>query len=357
MRRSATILRSLQIAAIAAIVLLGAPKTAYASLVLTSAGIADGFSLSRVTTLPTYCCASYGAFGSAILGNGNLVVNGYSADRINTVNYVFTDIDGQTPAAALSTRPWNDGAYASGLASLSGVVYGTHYSDKTTRVVNADGSEGAIVSNVGRGGIGASLARNSLLVATDAGVEEIDLLNHNPATNYRVVVDAPGLQVDGVTVSPNGQTVFAVIRGRVFGYNISTGAKVSDSGPVSGVDGAGVIVGGVFDGDLVLNTNFGQVFLLNPLTNDLTLIADHGSRGDYVGFDTSNGTLFLSQSNELDRLALKDASIGGGGGGKTPEPSTGALLMAVLLGLLLLASKSGSRGALATRQLGRANSK
>jgi hypothetical protein len=59
----------------------------------------------------------------------------------------------------------------------------------------------------------------------------------------------------------------------------------------------------------------------------VTLIASGGTRGDFVSSDTSNGTLFLSQTERIDRLSCgKDCSIGGGGGGPgVPEPGTLAL--------------------------------
>lgn len=315
-------------AALAVASALALPQAASAALQLTAAGIADGFTLTTVTTMPQN--GPFGAWGSAILGNGNLVVNGYDVANIGrTVNYVFKDVDNQTPADALFKSGWNDGNYASALAALNGVVYGTHYSDNTTRIVNIDGSEGAIVSNVGRGGIGADKARNSLLVATDAGVEEIDLSNPDPSTNHRVVVSAPGSQVDGVTVSPDGQTVYAELNGSIVGYTIATGVKVYDSGGIGGADGVGVISGGALDGDLIVNSNFGFVALIDVATNAISQIATGGSRGDYVGFDTSNGTLFLSQGDSLLRLALAGSVIGGGGGGGTgvPEPAGWALLL------------------------------
>ena len=69
-------------------------------------------------------------------------------------------------------------------------------------------------------------------------------------------------------------------------------------------DGVGVIQGsGKFVGDLIVNTNGGIVYLLNPVTKALTDIAgDGGSRGGFVTVDLTNGSLFLSQTSSVDRL-------------------------------------------------------
>jgi hypothetical protein len=86
-----------------------------------------------------------------------------------------------------------------------------------------------------------------------------------------------------------------------------------------------VISGGKLNGEVVINNNDGTVSLLNPTTGVATLIATGGTRGDFVSPDTSNGTLFLSQNERIDRLSCgMGCSIGGGGG--VPEPGTLALL-------------------------------
>ncbi len=317
---------TLWVGACAGAFLLAASGPAMAALTVTPAGASNGFSITTFTTLPQN--GPYGAWGSALLANGDVVVNGYNPANLGqTVNFVFTDVDGHNVGQALSTQPWNDGNYASGLVALNGVVYGTHYSDNTTRIVNANGSEGAIISNVGRGGIGASQARNSLLVATDQGIQEIDLTNANPNTNHRIVT---GAYADGVTVSADGTVVYGEISGHIIGYNIATGAQVFDSGGIGSPDGVGLITSGVLAGYLIVNDNNGIVSMINPATNVLTVIANGGSRGDYVGFDTSNGTLFLSQSDSLLRLSLAGGTIGSGGGGTggaVPEPASWAMLI------------------------------
>jgi hypothetical protein len=330
-RRDRTAIRHALGAGLAAAALsMAMPAPATAALTLTAQGQALGFTLSTFASgLPSPCCG-YAAWGSATLSNGRIVMNGYNQAG-QTVNYVWSDVDGQTPATALSVNPWNDGGYASALVRVGGAVYGTHYSDNTVRVVNLDGSEGDVVSNVGRGGLGASSQRNSLIAATDLGLVEIDLGNPDPATNYRVIGGPTGFGIDGVTVSLDGQTAYAEASGHIYGYNIASGAQTYDSGFIGSPDGVGVVTAGTLAGRLITNGNEGAVYLLDPTgINSIVTLATGGSRGDYTGFDLNNGTLFLSQSDSLLRLSLAGGSIGGGGDpvdGGIPEPATWALMI------------------------------
>src|SRR5512140_398441 len=120
----------LYLAALAASCAIAAPQAASAALTVNSAGAGLGFSLSTFTTLPQ--SGPFGAWGSAVLSNGNVVVNGYASPGSGaTVNRVFSDVDGHVYGDALSTSVWNDGPYASALTRLGGTVYGTHYADNT----------------------------------------------------------------------------------------------------------------------------------------------------------------------------------------------------------------------------------
>ncbi|MBS0360721.1 MAG: PEPxxWA-CTERM sorting domain-containing protein [Proteobacteria bacterium] len=322
-------IRFLSVAASAAILTaaVAAPQAASAAMALTSNGTTLGFTLSTFASgIPQ--SPPYAAWGSAILANGNVVMNGYNSFG-QTVNYVWADVDGQTPGSALSVSAWNDGNYASALTRLGTTVYGTQYGSGpgTVNVVNSDGSVGALISNIGRGGLDADAARNSLLVATDSGLEEIDLSNSDPNANHRYVAGPGGGAIDGVTVSPDGQTAYVEQNGAIIGYRISDGVQVFSNFGTSAPDGVGVIRSGALAGNLIVNTNFGEVDMINVTTNALTVIASGGSRGDYVGFDGSNGTLFLSQGDSLLRLGLTGGDIGGGGGPTVPEPATWALML------------------------------
>ena len=136
--------------------------------------------------------------------------------------------------------------------------------------------------------------------------------------------------VDGVSVSPDGKTVYT---NDVAGYDIATGAQVLATRFISGADGTGVISGGKLNGDILVNTNFGELWLIDPSldpANPLSaiLIASNGSRGDYTAPD-AKGHLFVTQSDRILRLALADATIGG----SVPEPSTWAMMILGFAGI------------------------
>jgi len=153
------------------------------------------------------------------------------------------------------------------------------------------------------------------------------LIDINPLTGtFRMIATNPG--ADGVTISPDGEIVYAEAGGNILAYSYATGALLTTySGNGHSPDGTGVISGGKLSGDIVVNNNDGTVGLIDVNTGTETIIASGGNRGDFVSPDTSNGTLFLSQYNQVWRLSCgPDCSIGGGGGGTgVPEPATLAL--------------------------------
>jgi PEP-CTERM motif-containing protein len=105
----------------------------------------------------------------------------------------------------------------------------------------------------------------------------------------------------------------------------------------------GVISGGKLNGDIVVNSNDGDVYLLDALGNQ-AIIADDGSRGDYTSPDRTNGSLLLTQSDSIWRLSVSGGSIGGGP--TVPEPSTWAMLLLGFVGLGWLGYR-GKKGRLA----------
>jgi hypothetical protein len=313
----------LLIAALAASLTMAIPVKA--DLVLTPAGVADGFNLSVFATdfIPTgYCC---GPLGVATNSDGHVMVQSWGDATIK----VFNDVDGQNATAPLSSVFFSNGTYGSAFANSGGTVYATHASDgySIEQLNNIGTINQTFASGVGKGGLWAA---NGLLYSAGPG----NIWETNPITHtIRLVVSA---DVDGVSVSPDGKTVYGATGGRVLGWSIATGALVFVSDHIGSPDGTGIIEGAsIFAGDIISNNNDGTVALIDPVSGHFTIIAIGGSRGDYVGLDGTNGSLFLTQTASIDRLSC--------GPGcfftpptSVPEPSTLALFGLVVAGVALI---------------------
>ena len=164
------------------------------------------------------------------------------------------------------------------------------------------------------------------------------LLDINPITGSFRVINA-GLFPDGVTVTGDGTTAYIENPGGIQSYNLAPGSLIATFFTGHSRDGTGVISGGNLNGDVIVNDNDGTVGLLDPAKangdpNQFIIIASGGTRGDFVSPDTSNGTLFLSQNEEVERLSCNpNCSIGGGS--QSPEPAPSALFALGSIGLVL----------------------
>jgi WD40 repeat protein len=308
---------------VAAVILTG---PAHAQLTLTPQGVADGFTLT--TFLSGYAPAAYGPLAQGILPDGNVITGSafVGTPGVGTI-YIFKDTDNQTLSSALSSSTYtfatSNPQYA--MATAGGQVYGAQafggiyeHFDNSGAHTAISGLPSTLRSNLGMWG---DQVNGHIVSSSNEGIVDI-----NPLTGAVRVIYAVGS--DGVTVSPDGKTVYAASGGNILAIDYATGTLLATySGNGHAPDGTGVISGGAFSGDIVVNNNDGTVGLIDAKTGLETIIATGGTRGDFVSEDTSNGTLFLSQTERIDRLSCgSGCSIGGGGGGTgVPEPATLAL--------------------------------
>jgi hypothetical protein len=306
--------------------LLGA-VSARADLALTPAGIADGFILTTFASgLPNVI--TEGPFGVTLASNGNVIAFDYAS----STRYVFQDVDGQTPATAL-LAPVVSNSAAEGYATASGKPYGGdgfHFVQ-----FNDDGTVNHILTGVSAQpdlGMWTNPVNEHLISASSVGLIDIDPLANGGAGSFRVIHG--GIFPDGVSVSPDGTTVYAAFFGThvVRAYDIATGALLNTYTGLPSPDGTGVISSSnILNGDIIINNNSGEIDLLNPITNTFVAIATGGSRGDFTSPDTSNGSLFLDYTDSIARLSCgPQCSIGGPLPGpqpsSVPEPSSLFLL-------------------------------
>jgi hypothetical protein len=150
-----------------------------------------------------------------------------------------------------------------------------------------------------------------------------------------------GIFPDGISVSPDGLTIYTE-QGCINGYLVATGDQTSSDCGFNSPDGTGVIIGGLLNGDLIVNNNNGDVDLYDFAKSTVTLLATGSSpfgfdRGDYTTPD-QKGCLFLAEGDRVDRLCLTGASIGGGS--DVPEPAPLTLLCVALPGFRTLARRT-----------------
>jgi hypothetical protein len=304
--------------AVSALLWLGGGRANAGNMTLTPAGIAQGFTLSTFATGFVFGPGGTGPTGIAYPGAGVVLV----ADSNNGKVYRFpTDTDGQAIASATVLGPYFE---PFGLVSFNGV---------TAMVLHGTGSLVTLDTNTGS----TSLIVTGLPAAVPAGPLDVvanplnghyfvsngsaspGLVDVNPLTHTFTEFAIGG---DGLTITPDGKTVYEASNNMVLGFDTATGAQVYQSSPIPTVDGTGLGFG-TLAGKLFANTNTGNVVEIDLASNTQTLIATGGSRGDFAKADPYNGSLLLTQSDSVLRLTPPP---GGGFGSPVPEPSKLALV-------------------------------
>lgn len=324
------------LAAVGALAVSVLAGPARAQLALTPAGIADGFSLTTlVNGFPN--SGSLGPLGATVTPTGAVLIN----DTSNGTIYTFADTPNanpalaQTPAAALTTQAF--GGFPPAFATSKGSVWGSGgFSGPNANQFAQFSNTGVLLNTNSNIAVTNGMWTdpvNSHVIATGGGnIYDITLGATAALSTARIVVS--GVSVDGLTVSPDGTTIYGAEGSSVVGWNLTTGAQVfSDS--VANADGIGVITSSNgLNGDLVVNSNNGFLALLDPTGHnpDVT-IATGGSRGDYVAADSNNGSLLLSQTDRELELSCGNGCAIGGPPPNVPEPASLVLLASGLLAL------------------------
>jgi hypothetical protein len=304
---------------------------ANATLTLTPAGIADGFSLSAFYSDPG---VQYGLLGITTTASGQVIGVGYARNEL----YLFNDVDGQnfgTRLLTVATPGTPTSAATAGGITYVGILGGQYYSVNTTTLALTPLLLAGVTA---RYGLWANPVTGHLLAATNLG-----LLDINPLTATFVLVGSPGGNTDGVTVSPDGQTAYVETNSStIYAYSL---VSINPTTPVAtytllhSPDGTAVVSGSSFNGDIVVNNNDGTVGLLDPTTDIETIIASGGSRGDLVGPDLINGSLFLTFYEGEERLSIAGGCIGIACSTSVPEPASLAFFVGGIAGLAALSRR------------------
>lgn len=275
-------------------------SVAAADLTLTADGISRGFQLTTFSY--NMASAGVGPEGVAYAPDGTVLVAEYPNGRLQR----FLNIDNQDASTVPYLATYGTDQ-ANGLAYLGSTAYMSQYANGRVLELNADGTMNRVVTT----GLGAALGlaanphTGRLFVGYGSGVVDLD-----PVTgSFTSLVS--GSSVDGITLSPDGATLYAAVRGGInsqhlIGYNTSTGAVVYDSGALAGgIDGT-VLGFGPFEGYVYANMNNGTLIELNLNSpgSAPVIIASGGTRGDMAAFDpTRSGDMLITQLDRIIRLS------------------------------------------------------
>ncbi len=280
------------------------PSVPSTTLALTAAGKAAGFSLTTFVT-GFHDIIGFGPVGVGFFDNGTVAVS----DSDNGLRVFPNDNDGQNVGGAINLVSYPGGT--DGIAQVGTHVYMAQDPGGNIVELNSDGTTKQTIAS----GLGEALALTAspdghLFVSTRGAaiIWEIDPIAKT-MTQF-----ATNVFVDGLTVSPDGKTLYAAGGGNILGFNTATGAQVYTSGSLDGPDGIAVGTGALA-GNIYVNTTNGNVVQINLTTGVQTFVCTGGSRGDLVNVDPTDGSLLLTQTDRVLRLT----PAAGGGFGVQPE--------------------------------------
>lgn len=297
---------------------------ARADMVLTAAGISEGFTLTTFAT--NFPNNGLGPLGIAFPTSGGVLVS----DGPGNVRRFATDVDGQNAASAPIGQNYGGGR-AFDMTKSGGLIYMTQRDNNDIVQLNDDGTlNHVVVTGIGSPhGIVTNPLNGHLIVSTFTTNQVWDV---DPLAMTKTLLFNASL--DGITISPDGSTLYGALApqgvDRVRGFDLRSGSVgniVFDSGVVPG-DPDGTALGfGPLAGKIFANTNGGTVVEIDLMTLNQVVIATGGSRGDFVKVDPNDGSLLLTQTDRILRLSNHGAFV--------PEPTSVVLWGIGAVGILL----------------------
>jgi len=302
---------------------------AWSAPILTADGVTGGFTLSMfannfpITSSP--CC---GPLGIAFPTSGGVMVSDYGGN----VRVFPTDTDGQNAASIPVAQNYGSGNGV-GLAVAGGIVYMAEQSASQVVQLNNNGTLNQVIIGNPPGisfatGIVANPANGHLFVSDccgGSGIWDVD-----PIAKTKTLFK--GGSFDGLTITPDGSTLYAEQGGVIYGFKTSDGTQVFASPFINGADGTALGFGSL-GGLIFVNTNFGDLFEVNLGTLGVTNLVTGGTRGDFVTADP-NGSLLFTQTSDIWRLTPPSGGcIGNQCTVTVPEPATLALLGVAFAGM------------------------